>query len=93
VFCNPPYGREIRKWVKKAYEESQKENTIVVMLIPSRTDTNYFHNFILGKAEIRFCRGRLHFTDENGTAQDRAPFPSMVVVYSKKCTLPDHGDR
>ena len=45
-WCNPPYGREIGKWVKKCYEESRKDNTTVVMLIPSRTDTRWFHNYI-----------------------------------------------
>ena len=78
VFCNPPYGREIGKWVKKCYEESKKPGTTVVMLIPARTDTSYFHDFIYGKArEIRFIRGRLKF----GDAKNSAPFPSMVVVF------------
>lgn len=81
VFCNPPYGREIGKWVKKAYEEAQKGIT-VVLLIPSRTDTTYFHDYICGKAEIRFIRGRLRFTDEDGKTYDPAPFPSMVVIYN-----------
>ena len=58
VFCNPPYS-SIAKWVEKAYKEAQKENTIVVMLIPSRTDTKYFHDFIYHRSEIRFVRGRL----------------------------------
>lgn len=79
VFCNPPYGREIRKWVKKAYEESKRGGT-VVLLIPARTDTSYFHDYIYGKAEIRFIRGRLRFTDEDGRPADPAPFPSMIVV-------------
>ena len=59
VFCNPPYGRQIGDWVRKGYEESQKPGTVVVMLIPARTDTAYFHDYILhGKAtEIRFLRG------------------------------------
>lgn len=74
VFCNPPYGREIGRWVKKAYEEAQK-GVRVVLLIPARTDTNYFHDYIYGKAEIRFIRGRLRFTDDNGSAADPAPFP------------------
>ena len=82
VFCNPPYGREIGKWVKKAYEESTKHNTTIVLLIPARTDTAYFHNYIYKRAEIRFIRGRLKFTDENGIAGDAAPFPSMVVIYT-----------
>lgn len=77
VFCNPPYGRQIGSWVKKAYWESQKPNTLVVMLIPARTDTRWFHDYILGKAEIRFIRGRLKFSG----SQNYAPFPSMVVIY------------
>jgi phage N-6-adenine-methyltransferase len=78
VFCNPPYGRVIKDWVKKCYEESRKENTTVVMLIPARTDTSYFHDYIYNKAkEIRFIRGRLKF----GNAKNSAPFPSMVVVF------------
>ena len=77
VFCNPPYGRQIKYWVKKAYEESQKDNTKVVMLIPARTDTIYFHEYIYHKAEIRFIKGRLKF----GDAKNSAPFPSMVVIF------------
>ena len=77
VFCNPPYGKEIAKWVQKSVEESRKKNTLVVMLIPARTDTKYFHDFIYGKAEIRFIRGRLKF----GNAKTAAPFPSMVVIF------------
>lgn len=78
VFCNPPYGRKILDWVKKCYKESCKPNTTVVMLIPARTDTRYFHEFIYHRAtEIRFIRGRLKF----GDGKAPAPFPSMVVVY------------
>lgn len=77
VFCNPPYGRVIKVWVKKCYEESLKSNTTVIMLIPARTDTSYFHDYIYHNAkEIRFIRGRLKF----GNAINSAPFPSMVVV-------------
>lgn len=82
VFCNPPYGREIGKWVKKAYEEARGGGYAVVLLIPARTDTTYFHDYIYGKAEIRFVRGRLRFTDDEGNASDPAPFPSMVVIYN-----------
>ena len=81
VFCNPPYGREIGRWVRKAWEEAKRGIT-VVLLIPARTDTAYFHNYIYGQAEIRFVRGRLRFTDEEGKAYQAAPFPSMVVVYN-----------
>ena len=83
VYCNPPYGKEIGLWVKKAYEEAQKGTTIV-MLRPARTDTKYFHEYIYHKAEIRFVKGRLKFTDENGTPKGTAPFPSMVVIYNRK---------
>ena len=86
VFCNPPYGREIGKWVQKAVEEAQGGYPIV-LLIPARTDTTYFHDYIYGKAEIRFIRGRLHFTDEDGNVSDPAPFPSMLVIYNKEAKL------
>ena len=78
VFCNPPYGRKIYNWVKKCFYESKKPNTAVVMLIPARTDTRYFHEFIYHKAkDIRFIKGRLKF----GNSKNSAPFPSMVVVF------------
>ena len=76
VFCNPPYGKVIGEWVRKAHEEAQKPNTTVVMLIPARTDTKYFHEYIYKKHEIRFIKGRLKF----GNSKNSAPFPSMVVV-------------
>ena len=76
VFCNPPYGRVIGDWARKAYEASMVGAT-VVLLIPSRTDTAYFHDWIYGKAEVRFVRGRLKF----GGSKNSAPFPSMVAVF------------
>ncbi len=85
VFVNPPYGREIGKWVKKA---SEAKGGTVVMLIPSRTDTRYFHDYIYNKAEIRFIKGRLKFVDMDyeGKEEDRkmspAPFPSMLVIFN-----------
>ncbi len=77
VFCNPPYGRQIKQWVKKA---SETVGGVVVLLIPARTDTTYFHDYVYGKSEIRFIRGRLKF----GGHQNPAPFPSMVVVFKNK---------
>lgn len=78
VFCNPPYDRETKKWVIKAYKESRKENTKVVMLIPARPDVSYFHDYIQPHAkEIRFIRGRLKF----GNSKNAAPFPSMVIIF------------
>lgn len=76
VWCNPPYGREIGQWVRRAFFASVAGST-VVMLLPARTDTRWFHEYIYGKAEIRFIRGRLKF----GNARNSAPFPSMVVIY------------
>lgn len=80
VFCNPPYGRNIGRWIQKAYEESKKPDTLVVMLIPARTDTRWFHDWIYGKSEIRFIKGRLKF----GGSKNNAPFPSMVVIYKQE---------
>lgn len=77
VFCNPPYGKDIRHWVEKCYLESVKNKITIVMLIPARTDTRWFHDFVYHKAEIRFVKGRLKF----GGAKNSAPFPSMVVIY------------
>lgn len=73
---NPPYGRVIGDWIRKAYEESQKGATVVA-LIPSRTDTTYWHEYVMKAAEIRFVRGRLKF----GDGRNSAPFPSAVVVF------------
>ena len=75
-WCNPPYGREIGKWVRKAAES----RCTVVMLLPARTDTKWFHDYIYGKAEIRFIKGRLKF----GDAKNSAPFPSMVVIFKRE---------
>lgn len=81
VWCNPPYGRSVWQWVDKA----QREVTVggaetVVMLLPSRTDTIWFHKYLYNKnnVELRFVKGRLHF----GSA-DRSPFPSLVAVIRK----------
>lgn len=80
VFCNPPYGSAIKHWVKKCYEEGQKPLTIVVMLIPARTDTLYFHKYIYGKSEIRFIKGRLKFVGKQ-KGSGSAPFPSCIVIF------------
>lgn len=78
VFCNPPYGREIGKWVEKAFLECEQNGCkTVVMLIPARTDTQWFHKWIYGKAKIIFLKGRLKF----GGAKNAAPFPSMLVIF------------
>ena len=79
VWLNPPYGREIGRWVRKAWEESQKPDTTVVCLLPARTDTAWFHDYCQ-KGNITFIRGRLKF----GGSQNSAPFPSMVVVFGSE---------
>tara|TARA_R110002124_G_scaffold257840_1_gene423552 strand:- start:406 stop:879 length:474 start_codon:yes stop_codon:yes gene_type:complete len=76
-FVNPPYGRGIDKWIQKGFEESQKEGTKVVMLIPARTDTKYWHKFVMRASEVYFVKGRLKF----GDSKNSAPFPSAVVVF------------
>ena len=76
VFMNPPYGREIGKWVKKAYEESRK-GTPVVCLLPARTDTAWWNDYCT-KGLIKFVRGRIKF----GEATNSAPFPSAIVIFA-----------
>ena len=75
-WCNPPYGRQIGKWVEK----EAKSDATVVMLLPARTDTKWFHDWILPYAEIRFVRGRLKF----GGAENSAPFPSVIAIYRRR---------
>ena len=80
VFCNPPYGREIGRWVCKCFHEVfDGKCPCAVMLLPARTDTRWFHDYIYNKAEIRFIPGRLKFNSQKNSA----PFPSMVVVFQQ----------
>ncbi len=80
VWCNPPYGKEIAKWVEKAYTEHKTHGITIVMLLPARTDTRWFHSCVYGLAEIRFLKGRLKF----GGCKNAAPFPSMLAIYHIK---------
>ena len=75
-FVNPPYN-ECSEWCRKSYEESLL-GKVVVMLIPSRTDTRYWHDYVMKAKEIRFIKGRLHFDDH----KNAAPFPSCLVVFN-----------
>lgn len=75
VWCNPPYS-QVAGWVEKAFRESQRGVTSV-LLVASRTDTRWWHDFVLPHAEVRFIRGRVRF----GTARNRAPFPSALVIF------------
>lgn len=78
VFMNPPYGREIYRWMEKAYQSSRNGAT-VVCLVPARTDTKWWHDFAV-HGEVRFLKGRLKF----GGCKNNAPFPSAVVVFRGK---------
>ncbi len=78
-FVNPPYGRELPKWLKKGWEEWQKGKT-VVFLIPSRTDTTWWHEYVMKATEIRYIKGRLKFDDQ----PNPAPFPSAIVIFKGK---------
>ena len=83
-WCNPPYGRQIGLWVAKAHSESKRGATIV-MLLPARTDTAWWHDHVMRSSEIRFIRGRLRF----GGAKHGAPFPSCVVVFDGIRDIPE----
>ena len=81
VFVNPPYS-DVGKWVAKAYYESTNNGATVVMLIPSRTDTKYWHDYIMYAAnKIYFIKGRLKFENGSHKVSHAAPFPSAVVVF------------
>ena len=81
-WCNPPYGREVGKWIEKAIQ-SAREGATVVCLLPARTDTRWWHQLVLSHAnEIRFVRGRLRFQNSRGRSSPHpAPFPSVVAVF------------
>ena len=80
IFINPPYEkRVIGHWMRKAWESAQA-GALVVALIPSRTDTIWWHAYVMKATEIRFIKGRLHFND----AVDPAPFPSALVIWQPK---------
>ena len=76
VWMNPPYGREIGKWVARAYAQSRVHGSTIVCLLPARTDTKWWHDYCV-KGEITFIKGRLKF----GDAKNSAPFPSAVVIF------------
>lgn len=79
VWMNPPYGREIIKWMKKAYE-SYLTGATVVCLVPSRTDTKWWHEYAMKASKIEFIRGRLKF----GSSKNSAPFPSALIIYDNR---------
>lgn len=86
VFVNPPYS-DIENWVKKCYYEGQKDNTIVVLLIPVRTDTKYWHKYCMKAERLLFCKGRVNFLlDGKKPEKGGATFPSVVVIFKNTNT-------
>lgn len=77
AYINPPYGKDLQKWVKKAYEEWQKGSTVIMLLQTTRTNTKWFHKYINNKAEIRFLDHRIKFDG----AEDYIPTPYMFVIW------------
>jgi phage N-6-adenine-methyltransferase len=77
VWMNPPYGREIGRWMRKAYESAEAGKATVVCLVPARTDTAWWHDYA-AKGKVEFIRGRLKF----GGSPHSAPFPSALVVFN-----------
>lgn len=78
-WMNPPYGRQIKQWMEKAYMTAKKNNGTVVCLVPARTDTKWWHDLAMKATEIRFIQGRLKF----GECNNSAPFPSCIVVFKR----------
>ena len=76
VFMNPPYGKDLPRWMKKAYEESRDNEALVVCFVPARVDTDWWHRYA-AKGEIRFPKGRVKFEG----ATSAAPFPVAIVIY------------
>jgi site-specific DNA-methyltransferase (adenine-specific) len=91
VYVNPPYGKNITDWVKKASDESARHNITIVMLLPARTDTRFFHDYIYDNikhqyydgVQVRWIRGRLKFITSVQDSLNTAPFPSMLVIFNK----------
>jgi phage N-6-adenine-methyltransferase len=96
-WMNPPYGREIGMWVKKAYESTIGARAVVVCLLPARTDTRWWHDYVIKHAfKILFLPGRLKFSKNGVAPKSRAPFPSALVIFGQskqclKCFIADHS--
>lgn len=90
VFCNPPYGRRIGEWVRWGYIQSRLKAEVVVMLIPARTETTWWHLFVMHAAEIRLVKGRIRFGGgkKANPRSHNATFPSCVVVFRRGVDAP-----
>lgn len=97
VYVNPPYGRMISRWIEKAWvsiygqfnADDMPTSDVVVMLLPARTDTRWWHEYVMKAREIRFIRGRLKF----GDSKNSAPFPSVIVIFNDSGRVPKQGEK
>jgi phage N-6-adenine-methyltransferase len=92
VFMNPPYGRELGRWMEKAYRECRDNGALVVAFVPARVDTEWWHQYAAKATEVRFPKGRVKFAG----ADNSAPFPVAVVVFRPRVSSPNaeaHGRR
>ena len=85
VFMNPPYGREIKPWMEKAYRECRDNGALVVAFVPARVDTEWWHQYAAKATEVRFPKGRVKFAG----ADNSAPFPVAVVVFRPRVNDPN----
>ena len=84
TWCNPPYGRALPAFVRRAFAEVESSRCpLAVLLIPARTDTAVWHECVMRATAIRLIRGRLRFGLPDGTATDPAPFPSAIVLFER----------
>ncbi len=88
VFVNPPFSqvkdkKNSKGWVWKCYEEGIKENTLVVLILPSRTDTQYWHDYIMKANEIWFCKGRVNFLLNEEKPENGATFPLAIIIFKR----------
>lgn len=100
LFCNPPHAPTVQTdFINKAYYESLKPTTgVICILVPARTDTLRWHNFILGKASIYFIQGRIRFHYNHKEWEDHSTFPSAIIIFNEpedanKKLLEQHGIR
>ncbi|WP_215844542.1 phage N-6-adenine-methyltransferase [Acidithiobacillus montserratensis] len=81
VWLNPPYGRAIRLWVQKALQEVQQGRAdCIILLVPVRSDTQWWWALMEAGAEVAYLRGRIRFLQANGERAAASPFPSAIVT-------------
>ena len=85
VWLNPPFGHGLREWMRKAWESAQS-GALVVVLVPSATDMDWWHDYVSRADEVRFIRGRVSFLAENGDRGSNAFFPVSIVIFRPRST-------